>query len=163
MAEAAAAPPPLGTKVGYNADGKRVVLKCSMCVPDICIAPSKRPYIRNKKEKLLWQAELGCYYCSRCLAHAEGHATRINSDRRAGYEGSILGFIVRPFRLRIDLDCMCSFHMTILQGFCRFAVVKSHFVWSAQANSTITSKIVLFTRKKNFLVHNTELQFKKKV
>jgi hypothetical protein len=77
MAEAAAAPPPpLGTKVGYSADGKYVVLKCSMCVPDICPAPSKRAY--NKKN-------LGsCYYCSRCLAHAEGHATRIaNASRRA--------------------------------------------------------------------------------
>ena len=86
MAEAAAAPPPLGTKVGYSADGKRVVLKCSMCVPDICSAPSKRAYTRNKKQfgKLLWQAELGCYYCSRCLAHAEGHATRIaDASRRA--------------------------------------------------------------------------------
>ena len=41
MAEAAAAPPPLETKVGYSADGKRVVLTCSMRVPDICSAPSK--------------------------------------------------------------------------------------------------------------------------
>ena len=67
-------------------DGKRIVLKCSMCVPDICIAPSKRAYIRNKKQfgKLLWQADLGCYYCSRCLAHAEDHATRIaDASRRA--------------------------------------------------------------------------------
>ena len=84
MAEAAAAPPPLETKVGYSADGKRVVLKCSMCVPDICSAPSKRAYTRNKKGKLLWQAEIGCYYCSRCLAHAAGHATRIaDASRRA--------------------------------------------------------------------------------
>jgi hypothetical protein len=76
----------LGTKVGYSADGKRDVLKCSMYVPDICVAPSKRAYIRNKKQigKLLWQAELGCYYCSRCLAHADGHATRIaDASRRA--------------------------------------------------------------------------------
>ena len=78
MAEAAAAPPPLETKVGYSADGKYVALKCSMRVTDICIAPSKRAYIRNKKQigKLLWQAELGCYYCSRCLAHAERIHTR---------------------------------------------------------------------------------------
>ena len=54
MAEAAAAPPPLETKVSYSADGKRVVLKCSMCVPDICSAPSKRAYTRNKKGKLPW-------------------------------------------------------------------------------------------------------------
>ena len=84
MAEAAAAPPPLETKVGYSADGKRVVLTCSMRVPDICSAPSKRAYTRNKKGRLLWQAELGCYYCSRCLAHAEDHATRIaDASRRA--------------------------------------------------------------------------------
>jgi hypothetical protein len=85
MAEVAAAPPPLGTnKVGYSADGKYVVLKCSMRVTDICIAPSKRAYNKKKYGKLLWQAELGCYYCSRCLAHAEDHATRIaDASRRA--------------------------------------------------------------------------------
>ena len=81
MAEAAASPPPLETKVGYSADGKRVVLTCSMRVPDICSAPSKRAYTRNKKGRLLWQAELGCYYCSRCLAHTEGHAARIAAAR----------------------------------------------------------------------------------
>ena len=84
MAEAATAPFPLGTKVGYSADGKYVVLKCSMRVTDICIAPSKRAYNKKKYGKLLWQAELGCYYCSRCLAHAEDHATRIaDASRRA--------------------------------------------------------------------------------
>jgi hypothetical protein len=63
MAEAVAVPPPLGTKVGYSAEGKRVGLKCSMCVPDICSAPSKPAYIRNKKQS------------ARCHPTVLGHPT----------------------------------------------------------------------------------------
>ena len=48
-------PPPFGPEVGYSADGKRVVLKCSTYVPDICIAPSKWAYDK-KFGKLFWQA-----------------------------------------------------------------------------------------------------------
>ena len=83
MAEAAAPPVETLTRVGYNVDGKRVALKCSMGVVGICIAVTKRAYDTGKKKgKLLWQAERACYYCSRCLAHADAEATQIATASR---------------------------------------------------------------------------------
>ena len=77
MAEAAAPPVETLTSVGYNVDGKRVALKCSMGIVGICIAVTKRAYDTGKKKgKLLWQAERACYYCSRCLAHADADTTK---------------------------------------------------------------------------------------
>ena len=106
MAVVAAAPPPLGTnKVGYSVDGKYVVLKCSMRATDICIAPSKRAYNKKKYGKLLWQAELGCYYCSRCLAHAEDHATRIADASRRAMIGAVSYTHIRAPETVLDIVC----------------------------------------------------------
>ena len=84
MAEAAAPPVETLTRVGYDVDGKRVALKCSMGVDGVCIAATTRAYNKGgkKKGKLLWQAERACYYCSRCLAHADAEATQIATASR---------------------------------------------------------------------------------